>query len=170
MEEYNREPCPYRIVEDAGSAFTMGLIGGSIFHSFTGMKQAPRGHKISGLLENVRVRSPLTGVQFAAWGGMFSTIDCCMVAIRKKEDPLNSITSGALTGALLSVRSGPRIMAASGILGGVILAMIEGAGLVMSRWMTDVQYAQSQQPELEDPRNLASTSPSTSSKSEFLSI
>lgn len=30
------------------------------------------------------MRSTLTGAQFAAWGGMFSTIDCCLVAIRKK--------------------------------------------------------------------------------------
>lgn len=30
------------------------------------------------------MRGPLTGVQFAAWGGMFSTIDCTMVALRKK--------------------------------------------------------------------------------------
>lgn len=30
------------------------------------------------------MRGPLTGVQFAAWGGMFSTIDCGLVAIRRK--------------------------------------------------------------------------------------
>jgi len=42
---------------------------------------------------------------FAVWGGLFSAIDCSLVYIRKKEDPWNSITSGALTGAVLSVRS-----------------------------------------------------------------
>ena len=42
---------------------------------------------------------------FAVWGGLFSAIDCGLVYIRKKEDPWNSITSGALTGAILSVRS-----------------------------------------------------------------
>ena len=42
---------------------------------------------------------------FAVWGGLFSAIDCSMVYMRKKEDPWNSITSGALTGAILSVRS-----------------------------------------------------------------
>lgn len=61
------------------------------------------------MLREVRMRSTLTGVQFAAWGGMFSTIDCCLVAIRKKEDPLNSIASGSLTGALLAIRSGPKV-------------------------------------------------------------
>ena len=42
---------------------------------------------------------------FAVWGGLFSAIDCSLVYVRKKEDPWNSITSGALTGAILSVRS-----------------------------------------------------------------
>jgi hypothetical protein len=42
---------------------------------------------------------------FAVWGGLFSAIDCSLVYIRKKEDPWNSIASGALTGAVLSVRS-----------------------------------------------------------------
>ena len=40
---------------------------------------------------------------FAVWGGLFSAIDCSLVYVRKKEDPWNSITSGALTGAILSV-------------------------------------------------------------------
>lgn len=32
----------------------------------------------------MRIKSPVTGVQFAAWGGMFSIIDCCLVAMRQK--------------------------------------------------------------------------------------
>ena len=32
-------------------------------------------------------------------------IDCSMVQVRGKEDPWNSITSGALTGAILAARS-----------------------------------------------------------------
>ncbi len=42
---------------------------------------------------------------FAVWGGLFSAIDCSLVYVRKKEDPWNSICSGAATGAILSVRS-----------------------------------------------------------------
>ena len=38
------------------------------------------------------------------WGGMFSTFDCCLMAVRGKEDPWNSIGSGALTGAVLMTR------------------------------------------------------------------
>ena len=42
---------------------------------------------------------------FAVWGGLFSAIDCSLVYIRNKEDPWNSIASGALTGGILAVRS-----------------------------------------------------------------
>lgn len=157
MEEYTREPCPYRIGDDIGSAFAMGLVGGSIFHSFSGFRHAPQGQRLVSMVREVRLRGSLTGVQFAAWGGMFSTIDCGMVALRKKEDPLNSIVSGGLTGALLAVRSGPKVMAGSAVLGAVILAMIEGVGLVTSRWMGSMFDPTAPPPEaLEDPLNLPS--------------
>ncbi|KJH40288.1 hypothetical protein DICVIV_13772 [Dictyocaulus viviparus] len=140
MQEYTREPCPYRIGDDLGSAFAMGFVGGSIFQAFSGYKHAAKGHKLLGMLREVRMRSSVTGVQFAAWGGMFSTIDCCSVAIRKKVQnvrkyPFNSIAFGGLTVALLAIRSGPKVMAGPAILGSVILAMIEGVGLITTRWM-----------------------------------
>lgn len=43
MEEYTREPCPWRIVDDCGGAFTMGLIGGGVFQSVRGFRNAPSG-------------------------------------------------------------------------------------------------------------------------------
>ena len=52
----------------------------------------------------IKERAPITGGNFAIWGGCFSSIDCTLIYLRKKEDPWNSITSGAATGAILSVR------------------------------------------------------------------
>ena len=68
---------------------------------------------VSGILSRVRNCSHVFWLfnpacfsgNFAVWGGLFSAIDCSLVYIRKKEDPWNSITSGALTGAILSIRS-----------------------------------------------------------------
>jgi mitochondrial import inner membrane translocase subunit TIM17 len=37
---------------------------------------------------------------------MFSAFDCSLIAIRGKEDPWNSILSGAITGGALSARMG----------------------------------------------------------------
>lgn len=43
MEEYTREPCPYRIVDDCGGAFAMGCIGGGVFQAIKGFRNAPSG-------------------------------------------------------------------------------------------------------------------------------
>lgn len=84
----------------------MGTIGGSIFHGIKGYRNAPLGFKrrMNGGFATIRQRATLTGVNFAAWGGMFSVVDCSLAYIRQKEDPWNSIASGFITGALLQVR------------------------------------------------------------------
>lgn len=43
MDEFGREPCPMRILEDLGGAFAMGLIGGGIFQGVKGFRNAPTG-------------------------------------------------------------------------------------------------------------------------------
>lgn len=81
----------------------------------------------------IRREAPKLGGSFAVWGGLFSTFDCTLVAIRKKEDPWNSIAAGALTGGFLQLRTGARSAAQSAIFGGVLLAMIEGVGILLTR-------------------------------------
>ncbi|XP_022363603.1 mitochondrial import inner membrane translocase subunit Tim17-B isoform X2 [Enhydra lutris kenyoni] len=100
-------PGPWRIVDDCGGAFTMGVIGGGVFQAIKGFRNAPVGirHRMRGSVNAVRIRAPQIGGSFAVWGGLFSTIDCGLVRLRGKEDPWNSITSGALTGAVLAARS-----------------------------------------------------------------
>lgn len=68
---------------------------------------------------------------------MFSTIDCTLVHFRKKEDPWNSIISGAATGGILAARSGLPTMATSALIGGVLLALIEGVGILFTRMAAD---------------------------------
>ncbi|KAM4699127.1 mitochondrial import inner membrane translocase subunit Tim17-A [Discoglossus pictus] len=136
MEEYAREPCPWRIVDDCGGAFTMGAIGGGIFQAIKGFRNAPQGvnHRFKGSLISIRTRAPQLGGSFAVWGGLFSMIDCSMVKMRGKEDPWNSITSGAMTGAILAARNGPVAMMGSAAMGGILLALIEGAGILLTRF------------------------------------
>ena len=74
MEEYNREPCPWRIIDDCGGAFSMGLIGGGVFNAISGVRNAPTGmsRRLMGGLIRVKERAPILGGQFAAWGICFS--------------------------------------------------------------------------------------------------
>jgi len=136
MDEYAREPCPWRIIDDCGGAFSMGLIGGSLFQMISGARNAPSGLQRRALAGIVRVkeRAPILGGQFAAWGICFSTFDCTFVHLRQKEDPWNSIMSGAAAGAVMVARHGPKQMLGSAVVGGVLLGLIEGLGIMMNHF------------------------------------
>nr|QBH73021.1 mitochondrial import inner membrane translocase subunit tim17 [Carausius morosus] len=154
MEEYAREPCPWRIVDDCGGAFTMGCIGGAVFQSIKGFRNAPSGinRRLLGSLAAIKQKSPIIAGNFAVWGGTFSTIDCTLVHLRRKEDPWNGIISGAATGGILAARNGPVAMAGSALVGGVLLALIEGVGILFTRLSAE-QFKQIN-PILEDPSQL----------------
>jgi mitochondrial import inner membrane translocase subunit TIM17 len=49
--DHHREPCPDRILDDLGGAFSMGAVGGGLFHSCKQMWWAPRGHKFRSAFE-----------------------------------------------------------------------------------------------------------------------
>uniref|UniRef100_A0A8L2Q460 Translocase of inner mitochondrial membrane 17A n=1 Tax=Rattus norvegicus TaxID=10116 RepID=A0A8L2Q460_RAT len=61
MEEYAREPCPWRIVDDCGGAFTMGTIGGGIFQAFKGFRNSPVVSELRGSLTAIKTRAPQLG-------------------------------------------------------------------------------------------------------------
>ncbi|XP_017091256.2 probable mitochondrial import inner membrane translocase subunit Tim17 4 [Drosophila bipectinata] len=132
--EYNRQPCPIRIVEDCGCAFMMGSIGGSLFQYLKGFRNSPSGlvRGLYGGLDSVKMRTPAIAGSFAVWGATFSSVDCAMVHYRQREDSWNSIVSGAATGGILAARNGVRAMANSAFVGCLVLAMIEGAGAAVA--------------------------------------
>lgn len=145
--DHAREPCPDRILDDIGGAFSMGAVGGSAWHFIRGMKNSPRGERMLGGAQAVRINAPRIGGSFAVWGGLFSTFDCSMVYLRQKEDPWNSIAAGAATGGFLQLRAGMRSSARSAVFGGVLLALIEGAGIMLNRLTANM----AQPPPLEEP-------------------
>ena len=129
----DREPCPWRIVEDAGGAFVFGMGGGLIWHSIGGARNAPRGEVLRQMAYRVKTRVPIVAGSFAVWGVFFSCFDCTFTALRKKEDPWNAIMSGAATGGVLAIRAGLKAAGKNALVGGVILAAIEGLGIVLQR-------------------------------------
>ncbi|ALC46641.1 Tim17a2 [Drosophila busckii] len=134
MVEYNRQPCPIRIVEDCGCTFMMGCIGGSILQYVRGFRNAPAGimRGLYGGLDSVKLKTPAIAGSFAIWGATFSAVDCSMVYYRQREDSWNSIVSGAATGGILAARNGLKAMGNGAIVGGLVLAMIEGAGVAVA--------------------------------------
>lgn len=112
----------------------MGAVGGSIWHFVRGAKNSPRGARIAGAIDAVKLRAPVLGGSFAVWGGMYSLYDCGLAGIRRKEDAWNSIASGAMVGATLSARSGMKVASRSALFGGAILALIEGISIAINRF------------------------------------
>lgn len=136
MGEYSgREPCPARILDDIGGAFCMGAVCGGIWHAGKGFRNAPTGWKnrFQFSIDAVKARGPVLGGSFAVWGALFASFDCSFAAVRRKEDPWNSIMSGAATGALLAARAGPKAAGKNALIGGILLAGIEGLGIMITK-------------------------------------
>jgi mitochondrial import inner membrane translocase subunit TIM17 len=75
------------------------------------------------------------GGNFGVWGGLFSTFDCAVKGVRRKEDPWNAIIAGFFTGGSLAIRGGYKA-ARNGAIGcAVLLAVIEGVGIGFQRMM-----------------------------------
>jgi len=118
-----------------GSAFAMGCIGGGVWHGIKGFRNAPRGYRMRayGSLRAVQSRSPVLGGNFAVWGLSFSCFDCIFSTMRKKDDPLNAIMAGTCTGGVLAWRAGWRSASRNAVIGGVLLALIEGLGIALGK-------------------------------------
>lgn len=135
---FERDPCPGRIIDDTGSSFAMGAVGGSAFHFIKGLYNSPNGHRVFGGMEAVRMNAPRVGGNFAAWYFLYSTFNCTTVYVRKKEDPWSSIIAGASAGGFLSMRQGVKAVGRSALMGGCLLALIEGAGLMANRFAPQI--------------------------------
>ncbi|KAH8556003.1 Tim17/Tim22/Tim23/Pmp24 family-domain-containing protein [Umbelopsis sp. PMI_123] len=136
-QDHSRDPCPWVILNDLGGAFVMGAVGGGIWHSVKGAKNSPRGERMIGAVTAMKARAPVLGGNFAVWGGLFSTFDCALKGVRQKEDPWNSILSGAITGGVLAARGGAKAATVSAVVGGSLLALIEGIGIAITRMTAD---------------------------------
>ncbi len=104
-----------------------------MYHLIRGTRNAPYGQKMRTALQAVQARSPILGGNFAVWGGLFSAFDCTFTAIRRKEDPYNSIMSGFFTGGILAIRAGPKQAFKQAAIGGILLAAIEGLGILINK-------------------------------------
>lgn len=61
-----------------------------MWHGVKGFRNSPYGERRIGALTAIKARAPVLGGNFGVWGGLFSTFDCAVKGIRKKEDPYNA--------------------------------------------------------------------------------
>lgn len=146
----------------------MGAVGGSVWHFIRGARNSPRGARLAGAVDAVKLRAPVLGGSFAVWGGMYSLYDCGLQGVRHKEDAWNSIASGAMVGATLSARAGARAAARSAVFGGVILALIEGVGIALNRYMGAAEPSPHDLQRMRDEAEQAAAATREKSRSEGL--
>ncbi|ODQ82415.1 hypothetical protein BABINDRAFT_30454 [Babjeviella inositovora NRRL Y-12698] len=132
--DHSRDPCPIVILNDFGGAFSMGVIGGSIWHGIKGFRNSPYGERRIGMLSAIKARAPVVGGNFGVWGGLFSTFDCSVKAVRKREDPWNAIIAGFFTGGALAFRGGKKHTLQSAIMCSILLGVFEGVGLMFQKY------------------------------------
>lgn len=135
--DHSQDPCPWVILSNFGGAFSMGGIGGAVWHGVKGFRNSPYGERRIGAITAIKARAPVLGGNFGVWGGLFSTFDCAAKGIRKKEDPYNAIIAGFFTGGALAVRGGLKAARNSAIGGAVLLAIFEGVGIAVQRMMAE---------------------------------
>lgn len=120
----------------------MGAIGGAVWHGVKGFRNSPSGERRIGAITAIKARAPGLGGNFGVWGGLFSSFDCAVKGIRKKEDPYNAIIAGFFTGGSLAIRGGFKA-ARNGAIGcAILLAVIEGVGIGVQRMMAAQQAPQ----------------------------
>lgn len=61
-------------------------VGGTIWHGVKGFRNSPYGERRLGAITSIKMRAPVLGGNFGVWGGLFSTFDCAVKGVRKKED------------------------------------------------------------------------------------
>lgn len=61
-----------------------------MWHGVKGFRNSPYGERRVGAVTAIKARAPVLGGNFGVWGGLFSTFDCTMKGLRKKEDPYNA--------------------------------------------------------------------------------
>ncbi|KAG9448773.1 hypothetical protein H6P81_008738 [Aristolochia fimbriata] len=75
--------------------FAMGVVGSSTLDFLKGVNDSPRGMRLVGGSQAVRMNTPRSAGSMALFGGLYSVFECSMAYIRQKEDPWNPIIGNA---------------------------------------------------------------------------
>jgi import inner membrane translocase subunit TIM17 len=92
------------------------------------------------------MRAPVLGGNFGVWGGLFSTFDCAVKGVRKKEDAYNAIIAGFFTGGSLAIRGGYKAARNGAISCAILLAVIEGVGIGFQKMFAGSTKLEAPQP------------------------
>ena len=123
----------------------VSFISSEVLKIQSGMWYSPRKERLFGGVMLLKKRAPVLGGSFALWGGLFSMTDCLLIYFRQKEDYINPVIAGFVTGGILAIRAGTRIAFRNAVFGGLILGCIQMVEIVMLKWQARAAITQSVQ-------------------------
>ncbi|KAJ6243519.1 hypothetical protein M0813_21956 [Anaeramoeba flamelloides] len=121
----NEKPLLNKIVNDLGSNFVMGALGGGMWDAIKGVRASPKGHRLMGGIHGFHDNALKSASKFANWNILFATFENVSLRVRKEDDVWNRVISGVVTGGLLASRGGPREAIKSGLVTGAFMYGME---------------------------------------------
>ncbi|KAG9448911.1 hypothetical protein H6P81_008876 [Aristolochia fimbriata] len=124
-----------QILYDTGFFFTTGVVGSSTWNFLKGVCNSPRGMRLVGGSQAVRMNALRSGGSMAVFGCLVNASECSMAYIRQKEDPWNSIIgNAAICGFHLPTEGFPAVTVAAALGAALTAAAICGFHLRQERF------------------------------------
>ncbi|KAG9448850.1 hypothetical protein H6P81_008815 [Aristolochia fimbriata] len=124
-----------QILYDTGFFFTTGVVGSSTWNFLKGVCNSPRGMRLVGGSQAVRMNALRSGGSMAVFGCLVNASECSMAYIRQKEDPWNSIIgNAAICGFHLRKEGFPAVTVAAALGAALTAAAICGFHLRQERF------------------------------------
>jgi len=79
--DFARDPCPWRLIEDMGGAYSMGLAGGAIWSSGKSVVR----REFQYIARNVRTNAPRTAAGFAVWECVLNLLSNLIVWLSRRR-------------------------------------------------------------------------------------
>ena len=126
-----QEPFPWRVFQEAGLGFTLGVAGGACFHGASAFATSPAEYRWRFIVSAIRHKAPVSGFHFATFMALYSTFDSVLTGIMGEPSPIIRILSGGMAGMLPRIRLGPQVAGLSFFGGALAFTFFEAAPYVL---------------------------------------
>ena len=122
-----------------GIGYLAGAAGGASLGLYQGLNAAEKGDtlklRINRILNSSGHDGRKWGNKLGVIGLLYAGLESGMVAVRDRDDWVNSVAAGLGTGALFRAANGPRSAAVAGAIGGLMVGAMVGGKQMLRRYV-----------------------------------
>lgn len=122
-----------------GIGYLAGSAAGASVGACSGLKSAEKGDtlklRVNRVLNSGGHEGRKFGNRLGVIGLLYAGMESGMVAVRDKDDWVNSVVAGLGTGAVFRAANGPRSAAVAGAIGGLMVGALVGGKQVVKRYV-----------------------------------